>query len=65
MEFGVDGNEKFCTSLNFPGRPGLGIKERGDVWKGPKVSCMSGRGKGPMYLPLMISFCMVSLNSEL
>jgi len=65
VEFGIDGKEKFCTSLNLLGHPGLGIKESGEDWKGPRVSYMSGRGKGPMYLPLVISFCMVSLNSEL
>ena len=65
VEFGIDGKEKFWTSLNLPGHPGLGIKESGEDWKGPRVSYMSGRGKGPMYLPLVISFCMVSLNSEL
>ena len=65
VEFGVDGKEKFCTSLNLLGRPGLGIKESGEDWKGPKVSYMSGRGKGLMYLPLVISFCMVFLNLEL
>ena len=38
VAFGDDGNEKFCTNLNLPGRPGLGIKESGDDWNGPKVS---------------------------
>ena len=28
------GNEKFCTKRNFPGLPGLGIRESGDDWKG-------------------------------
>ena len=28
---GLRGNKKFCTSLNLPGRPGLGIIDNGDV----------------------------------
>jgi hypothetical protein len=28
---GMRGEEKFCTNLNLPGRPGLGIITRGDV----------------------------------
>ena len=31
--FGQCGNDKFCTSQNFPGLPGLGTKEREEVWK--------------------------------
>ena len=27
---GLRGKETFCTSLNFPGRPGLGIIEMGE-----------------------------------
>lgn len=30
VEFRIDGKEKFCTSLNLPGCPGLGIKESGE-----------------------------------
>ena len=28
---GLRGNKKFCTSLNLPGHPGLGIIDKGDV----------------------------------
>jgi hypothetical protein len=58
------GKEKFCTSLNLPGRPGLGIMESGDDWKGPITDWIMSMGKGPMYLPLEISFCTISRNSE-
>ena len=55
------GKEKFCISLNLPGRPGLGIMERGEVWKGPIRFVTSEMDKGPIYLPLEISlFTMVS-----
>ena len=43
------GKEKFCISLNLPGRPGLGIMERGEVWKGPIRFVTSEKDKGPIY----------------
>ena len=42
------GKEKFCTKQNFPGLPGLGIKDSGDDWKGPIAASNVAKGKGPM-----------------
>lgn len=48
--------EKFCMMQNFPGFPGFGIMDSGEDWKGP-ISCSKvSASKGPMYLPLSISF---------
>lgn len=46
------GKEKFWTSLNFPGFPGLGIMDKGDDWKGPMVRSSSRGENRPIYLPL-------------
>ena len=53
---GECGKEKFCTILNFPGFPGLGIMERGEDWKGPISSSRFSAVKGPMNLPFLSSF---------
>ena len=42
------GKEKLWTAQNLPGLPGLGIRESGDVWKGPISHSTSAREKGPM-----------------
>lgn len=40
--------ERFWTRQNFPGLPGFGTSERGEVWKGPR------------YLPLLNSLYSMS-----
>ena len=42
------GKEKFCTKRNFPGLPGLGIRESGNDWKGPMAASIVAKGSGPM-----------------
>lgn len=49
---GIRGNEKFCTNLNLPGHPGLGIIDNGEDWKGPMDLRMRVSKCSPMYLPL-------------
>ena len=37
IEAGEYGNERFCRRRNLSIRPGLGIMESGDAWKGPST----------------------------
>jgi hypothetical protein len=45
---GLWGNEKLCIARYFPGFDALGMKDRGEVWKGPNSASGSAREKGPM-----------------
>jgi len=38
---GKYGNERFWMRQNLPGLPGLGIIERGTVWKDPRAASIS------------------------
>ena len=42
------GKEKFCTKCNLPNLPGMGIKERGNDWKGPIAALIIAKGRRPM-----------------
>ena len=41
------GYERFWMRRNFPGFPAFGIKESGDVWKGPMICSSSALEYGP------------------
>lgn len=49
---GDSGKEKFCISLNLSMCPGLGIKDSGDDWKGPRMFSMLAKGGGQYICPL-------------
>jgi hypothetical protein len=57
---GECGNEKFWMIRNFPGFPGFSMMERGEDWKSPSKFSRVLASKGPMYLPLSISFQMIA-----
>jgi hypothetical protein len=61
---GESGYEKFCTSLNLPGRPGLGTIEMGEDWNRPISEDSSKAVNGPRYLFLVISLSKVFTNSS-
>lgn len=59
---GFRGKDRFWMRWYLLGLPGFGTRERGDVWKGPRLASISDRVKGPRYLPLANSLLMMSLN---
>ena len=56
------GKERFWTRRYFPGLPGLGTRESGEVWKGPSMCSTSRWVKGLRYLPLVNSLLTISWN---
>ena len=61
---GKSGYEKFCTSLNLPGWPGLGTIEMGEDWNGPISVDNSEVVNGLRYLFLVTSLSKIFMNSS-
>jgi hypothetical protein len=40
-------NERFCIKRNFPSLPGLGMTDKGEVWKGPMRDANVSAENGP------------------
>ena len=59
------GNDRFCTSLNLPGFPGLSTMALGKLWNGPRTASMSSLENGPSHLPTAISLVLISLKASL
>ena len=47
---GEYGEEKLCTAQRDVSLPGLGMRDRGEDWKGPIKSSILSWEKGPRYL---------------
>ncbi len=58
---GLCGWEKSWTAQNLPGLDVFGIRDKGDVWKGPNSASNCLCVKGPMYQPASNSLQTMSL----
>ena len=57
---GFKGKDRFCMRQNLPGLHGLGTRDRGEVWKGPRVLSISLHEKGLRYSLFLNSFFIMS-----
>ena len=62
---GERGKDRFCTRWNLSGLPGLGTRDRREVWKGLRVLSILLHEKGLRYLSFSNSFFTVSLKTWL